>query len=151
LFKSEGESADPILPGSPFKMGAQILEAAVGDVVDFKITNPTMMYHPFHLRGYAFWVLGVGNATIPEEAPRPSVPVLKDNQNIPPMGGWAWLRVVTDSPGWWIFHCHIDFHWATGMDLVLKVGTSSEIKQWNQPPPSYLGCVEKMGSGGHHR
>jgi len=149
LFESEGESAEPITSDSPFETGTQILEAAVGDVVDFKITNPTGMYHPFHLHGHAFWVLGAGNGTVPSETPRPSAPIRKDNQNVP-ANGWVWIRVVTDSPGWWIFHCHIDFHLATGMDLVLKVGTSSEIKRWNPVPPGYLECAESKNSKAPH-
>jgi iron transport multicopper oxidase len=154
LFASEGMSAKKVIPGpGKFDTGTQILEAAVGDVVDFKIVNPTGMYHPFHLHGHAFWVLGAGNGTIPDEAPQPAMPVRKDNQNIPAgqpdigQSGWAWLRFVADSPGWWIFHCHIDFHLATGMDLVLKVGSSSEINDWNEVPPSFMECVKRMDGG----
>lgn len=145
LFQSKGMSAKEVIPGSgKFETGTQILELAVGDVVDFKIVNPTGMYHPFHLHGQSFWLLGAGQSSaLPEEAPQPAMPVKKDNQNIPAYG-WAWLRFVADSPGWWIFHCHIDFHMATGMDLVLKVGSSSEIDSWNEVPPSFVECVERV-------
>ena len=37
-------------------------------------------------------------------------------------GGYAIIRFIADNPGWWFFHCHVDFHAGIGMALVIKVG-----------------------------
>ena len=49
-------------------------------------------------------------------------------------GGYAIIRIWTDNPGWWLFHCHIDFHLGYGMAMVLQVGDKWEIP----PPPPYF-------------
>jgi len=146
LYSSGGTSGVPVeVTGNaaPQQRGTQILEVAVGDVVDFVLDNSaTMMYHPFHLHGYHFWVLGAGEGTPPESPPEPEAPVRKDTQNVP-ANGWAWIRIKADSPGWWVFHCHIDFHMATGMFLVVKVGSTAEINAHNPLPSGFLQCPER--------
>merc|ERR1712228_149306 len=103
LYSSGGKSALAI--GStgraiPRKNGTQILEVPVGDVVDFVIDNTeTMMYHPFHLHGYSFWVLGAGPGAPPAQAPTPASPVLKDNQNVPAGGGHGYALKPTTLAG----------------------------------------------------
>ncbi|XP_058055830.1 uncharacterized protein LOC131207238 [Anopheles bellator] len=100
--------------------------------------------HPFHLHGHAFRVVGMDrvsrNTTIEDirrmdergllrrrfkRAP------LKDTVTIPD-GGYTIIRFIANNPGYWLFHCHIEFHAEIGMSLVLKVGDRSEMK----PPPA---------------
>jgi hypothetical protein len=33
--------------------------------------------------------------------------------------GWLWIRLVTDNPGAWAFHCHISWHTEAGMQMHL--------------------------------
>merc|ERR1719210_1861731 len=130
--------------------GSLLIDIKLGDVVDLLIDNvATMMYHPFHLHGSHFWVLGLGEGTPPSSPPSwpmgkgLEIPVRKDNQNIPAKG-WAWLRWKADNPGFWVFHCHIDFHMATGVAVVFKVGSSEEIQGANHLPKGFLKCAERV-------
>ncbi|XP_055636865.1 uncharacterized protein LOC129775791 [Toxorhynchites rutilus septentrionalis] len=95
--------------------------------------------HPFHLHGHAFRVVGMerlaANITA-EEVKRldeegkikrrlKGAPI-KDTVTIPD-GGYTIIRFIANNPGYWLFHCHIEFHAEIGMALVLKVGDKSEM------------------------
>ncbi|XP_058451938.1 uncharacterized protein LOC131430754 [Malaya genurostris] len=95
--------------------------------------------HPFHLHGHAFRVVGMerlaGNISA-EEVKRldeegkikrrlKGAPI-KDTVTIPD-GGYTIIRFIASNPGYWLFHCHIEFHAEIGMALVLKVGDKSEM------------------------
>ncbi|KAJ5131343.1 CAZyme family AA1 [Penicillium bovifimosum] len=45
---------------------------------------------------------------------------LRDTVNIPSRG-YAVLRFRADNPGVWLFHCHIPWHFATGMAMIVDV------------------------------
>ena len=47
-------------------------------------------------------------------------PPRKDNVPVPD-AGFAIMRFRADNPGFWILHCHIDFHNHAGMAVVLQV------------------------------
>ncbi|KAJ5350197.1 hypothetical protein N7541_007924 [Penicillium brevicompactum] len=87
------------------------------------------MGHPIHLHGHKFWVLGSGTGSFPyssaTDAPEPLLnlrnPPYRDTTNLP-ASGWAVIRYVTDNPGAWILHCHIQWHMLSGMELVLVEG-----------------------------
>lgn len=95
------------------------------------IANDSMdtMGHPMHLHGHKFWVLGSGSGSFPyqsvAEAPSSIInlddPPYRDTANVPP-SGWQAIRYVTDNPGAWILHCHIQWHIVSGMALVLVEG-----------------------------
>lgn len=38
-----------------------------------------------------------------------------------PSRGYAVLRFRADNPGVWLFHCHIMWHFATGMAMLIDV------------------------------
>ncbi|KAJ9634649.1 hypothetical protein H2199_008934 [Coniosporium tulheliwenetii] len=88
-----------------------------------------VMGHPMHLHGHKFWHLGSGNGTFPYgsvlDAPQSLInlgnPPYRDTIDLPP-SGWAVIRYVTDNPGAWLFHCHIQWHLVSGMALVLLEG-----------------------------
>jgi Multicopper oxidase len=81
-------------------------------------TSPVKLFHPVHLHGHDFWVLGSGlgifdpkaNATTLKFAnpPRRDVAFL-------PSGGWIVLAFPADNPGAWLMHCHIGSHVAAGL------------------------------------
>lgn len=50
---------------------------------------------------------------------------LRDTVNIPSRG-YAVLRFRADNPGIWLFHCHVLWHHATGMAMLIDVGDSAE-------------------------
>lgn len=40
-------------------------------------------------------------------------------------------------PGYWLFHCHIEYHVELGMAIVFKVGEDSD---YPSPPPNFPRC-----------
>ncbi|CAG8838531.1 20899_t:CDS:2, partial [Gigaspora margarita] len=65
--------------------------------------------HPFHLHGHNFWVLGSGgNGTKPDyKKLNTNDPIKRDTATVPD-GGWTIFRFVSNNPGVWEFHCHIE-------------------------------------------
>jgi multicopper oxidase len=84
-----------------------------GEHVRVILENPTMMSHPFHLHGHSFRILG------DPKAPLLTDPPLVDMVLVPPNKSVA-IQFDADNPGKWIFHCHIDWHLATGMARVFR-------------------------------
>jgi L-ascorbate oxidase len=65
---------------------------------------------------------------------------LKDTITVPD-GGYTIIRFKADNPGYWLFHCHIEFHAEIGMSLVLKVGEHNEMKA---VPKNFPMCSDYM-------
>lgn len=110
--------------------------------------------HPFHLHGQGFRVVamerikptGIRIEEI-QELDRRGLIVrrlkdapMKDTITVPD-GGFTIIRFVADNPGWWLFHCHIEFHIEVGMALVFKVGDVSEMKS---APSNFPMCSNYM-------
>ncbi|KAL0751033.1 hypothetical protein Bca101_033036 [Brassica carinata] len=95
--------------------------------------------HPWHLHGHDFWVLGYGEGKF-----RPGIDEKTYNLNNPPLRntvplypyGWTALRFVTDNPGVWFFHCHIEPHLHMGMGVVFAEG----LNRIGKVPDEALGC-----------
>jgi FtsP/CotA-like multicopper oxidase with cupredoxin domain len=85
-----------------------------GQPVRFVFENPTGMDHPFHLHGHSFYVLGKPGALNLKDPP------LKDTVNVPSKGRLV-IQWKADNPGKWFFHCHIEWHLATGMARVIEI------------------------------
>jgi L-ascorbate oxidase len=95
--------------------------------------------HPFHLHGHSFRVVGMrrlaNETTIDEIKAFDEAGLLKRNlKNAPikdtvtvPDGGYTVIRFKADNPGYWLFHCHIEFHVEVGMALVFKVGDHKDM------------------------
>ena len=48
--------------------------------------------------------INVGNITRKlDKAPKKDTVIIPD-------GGFTIIRFLTDNPGWWFFHCHLEFH-----------------------------------------
>ncbi|KAI0043602.1 multicopper oxidase [Auriscalpium vulgare] len=70
--------------------------------------------HPVHLHGHAFSVVrSAGNATYNFDNP-----VVRDVVNLGETTDDVTIRFVTDNPGPWFFHCHIDWHLSVGFAAV---------------------------------
>lgn len=87
------------------------------DVVEIILNNNDPGRHPFHLHGHAFQAIvrseqdagnWAGNETFP------SVPMKRDTFMAPPNGNIV-LRFRADNPGVWLFHCHLEWHVASGL------------------------------------
>lgn len=99
--------------------------------------------HPFHLHGHKFYVTDTGyfndtNVDVVDMLKKRGnndnlKPILKDTVTIP-NGGFVKIRFKADNPGFWLAHCHFDYHFAIGMGFILQVGELDEMKE----PPEGL-------------
>ncbi|KAL8720586.1 MAG: hypothetical protein Q9225_002575 [Loekoesia sp. 1 TL-2023] len=86
-------------------------------VVEIVLNSLDPGKHPFHLHGHAFQAVVrsaeeagvyVNNETFPE------IPMRRDTFTVYPNGNIV-LRFKADNPGIWLFHCHIEWHIASGL------------------------------------
>jgi FtsP/CotA-like multicopper oxidase with cupredoxin domain len=103
--------------GGQFYPKAEPFTVRRGESIRFVFRNPTGMDHPFHLHGHSFYILGKpGSLNLTD-------PPLKDTVNVPARSDLV-IQWVADNPGRWFFHCHIEWHLATGMARVIEVKPS---------------------------
>lgn len=93
---------------------ADAIAIAKDEVIRFTLRNATGMDHPFHLHGHSFHVLGKPGALNLTD------PILKDTINVPSKSEVV-IQWRATNPGRWFFHCHIEWHLATGMARVLEI------------------------------
>nr|UYM28067.1 laccase 3 [Trametes polyzona] len=75
--------------------------------------------HPFHLHGHTFSVVRSAGSSHYNYID----PVRRDTVSIGLGGDNVTIRFVTDNPGPWFLHCHIDFHLQAGLAIVLAEDT----------------------------
>lgn len=78
--------------------------------VRVRYVNETKMFHPMHLHGHTFQVMGAGG-------PR----ARKDTVLVAPLQTVE-VDLQTDNPGRWITHCHNTYHLESGMATFLYYG-----------------------------
>lgn len=89
---------------------ATFFDAKVGERLEIRLINETMMEHPMHLHG-AFFALDNGKgARMP----------LKHTVIVNP-GETVTLHSSFDEAGAWVFHCHLFYHAAAGMVQAIVV------------------------------
>ncbi|XP_053620154.1 uncharacterized protein LOC128680776 [Plodia interpunctella] len=121
---------------------SHVLSVKLNSVVELIILDEGVTFdanHPFHLHGHSFRVVGLrrlaNETTIEEVKAFDEAGLLKRNLKNPPIkdtvtvpdGGYTVLRFKADNPGYWLFHCHIEFHVEVGMALVFKVGDHKDM------------------------
>ncbi|KAK7045880.1 hypothetical protein VNI00_007310 [Paramarasmius palmivorus] len=87
--------------------------------------------HPMHLHGHTFDVVKSADSpdyNFKDPVRRDTVAVSGSNQTT--------IRFVTDNPGPWVLHCHIDFHLVDGLAVVLAEDTQ-DTKFANPVPPDW--------------
>ncbi|AET37317.1 putative oxidoreductase Ecym_1059 [Eremothecium cymbalariae DBVPG len=116
--------------------------------------------HPWHLHGHSVQLVSIGD---PHSGPlhwydkkstamkkylsdlkrwetTNTVPVVRDTFTIPE-NSYAVMRFKTDNPGFWVLHCHVEWHMLKGLGTVLSEGVDSiNIQQLpasfqSSPPP----------------
>ncbi|KAJ0266514.1 L-ascorbate oxidase [Hirschfeldia incana] len=126
--------------------GNGIYNFKLGRVVDLILQNANVLkegseIHPWHLHGHDFWVLGYGEGKfrlgVDEKTYNLKNPPLRNTVALYPYG-WTALRFVTDNPGVWFFHCHIEPHLHMGMGVVFAEGVDQIAKM--NIPNEVLGC-----------
>nr|XP_023019016.1 laccase-1-like [Leptinotarsa decemlineata] len=95
--------------------------------------------HPLHLHGYAFRVVAMermgANVTVEEVKKRDEMGLIKRNLLDAPVkdtvtvpdGGYTIVRFRASNPGYWILHCHLEFHAEIGMAMILQVGENDDM------------------------
>nr|XP_043620922.1 L-ascorbate oxidase-like [Erigeron canadensis] len=118
----------PVNPNTTFGNGVYMLK--FNNTIDVILQNANALnanvseVHPWHLHGHDFWVLGYGEGKFSKKDEKKlnlKNPPLRNTAVIFPYG-WTALRFVTDNPGVWAFHCHIEPHLHMGMGVVFAEG-----------------------------
>ena len=112
----------------------------VGKTVEVIINSVDHMRHPWHLHGHQFQLVSIGTGregslNKDHQSGRAwqkyqedmkywqetgTVPVVRDSINIPG-GSFAVIRFRLDTPGSWLFHCHVEWHMAKGLGLAFHI------------------------------
>ncbi|KAJ4431309.1 hypothetical protein ANN_19906 [Periplaneta americana] len=124
-----------------------IIRVPLNSVIQFILIDKSAgaaLQHPFHLHGYAFNVMAMGhlNESLQNEEDiaqliksnkltHTAAPAFKDTIAVPAVG-YAVVRIVTDNPGYWFFHCHFAYHLVAGMAVVIQVGDPEDNPQFLQ-------------------
>lgn len=84
---------------------AEPLQIAPSERIRLRLRNRSMMFHPMHLHGHTFGLVGGG--------------VRKDTVIVRPMQSLE-VDLDADNPGQWALHCHNIYHAEAGMMTVLS-------------------------------
>ena len=106
-----------------------------GKCVELLINNTDTGEHPFHLHGYRFWI--ISSSSFPNAATLyKNNFLIRDVISIPAQG-WARVRIITNNPGIWMFHCHIPWHQLAGFVMPFLVAPSRlKNHTWMSPLPA---------------
>ncbi|EEZ98364.1 laccase 1 isoform X1 [Tribolium castaneum] len=136
-----------------------VVNIPLGTVVEMVLIDKGYAYdanHPFHLHGHSFRVVAMervgSHVNVSEilkmdqngQIKRNLVDApLKDTVTVPD-GGFTIIRFKATNPGYWLFHCHIEFHVEVGMALVFKIGEDYEMPP---VPKDFPQCGDYVPSG----
>lgn len=125
------------------------------DVVQVVVNNGDTGSHPFHLHGHNFQVIDrapsygpsfydyVDGDPVPYDPNNhsafPPIPARRDTFVLPPQGYFV-MRFVADNPGVWFFHCHIDWHLAAGLGMLMIEAPTQMQQRLSIPQQHYDAC-----------
>ena len=130
----EGNLNKPLLltsiakPGTVFEPERNVYDMGDNATVRMILYNTILAPHPMHLHGHDFRVLATGFGTWDGSIVNAANPQRRDvqmlaggaNASDPSIGSsYIVLEWDQDNPGVWPFHCHIAWHLASGMNLML--------------------------------
>ncbi|GES72658.1 multicopper oxidase [Rhizophagus clarus] len=89
-------------------------------IVELYLWNNNTAGHPFHMHGHVFAVMFIGEkGELPDESKYDKKnPIIRDTVTVPG-NGYLVIRFISDNPGIWAFHCHIEWHVELGMVMQL--------------------------------
>ncbi|PIN25286.1 Multicopper oxidase [Handroanthus impetiginosus] len=102
------------------------------------------IYHPMHLHGYSFYVVGSGSGNFDKDRDPLNYNLVDppfQNTIVVPVSGWTAIRFKANNPGVWLMHCHLERHTTWGMEMafIVKNGKGSDAKML-PPPPDMPRC-----------
>lgn len=119
--------------------------------IDILVDNFDDGNHPLHLHGYKYFVLAQGHGYFDHQMYDTidlSNPLRRDSASVEAFG-WILIRIITDNPGMWAFHCHISWHLEAGL-LMQFLTRPDVVGNWKLPEANKQLCraegLEK-GSG----
>ncbi|CAG8306803.1 unnamed protein product [Penicillium salamii] len=128
-------------------------------VVDIVLNNGDTGSHPFHLHGHQFQVIerfpsygehfydfADGDPVTYDPSNHtafPEYPARRDTLVLPPQGYFV-VRFVADTPGVWMFHCHIDWHLSQGLALTL-IEAPDQIQERISIPQNHYDVCDAAG------
>ncbi|CAG8535479.1 28852_t:CDS:2 [Dentiscutata erythropus] len=103
----------------PASDNAYAYDIPSNSVVQIVMINNENRTHPFHMHGHAFWIICQGEPgtynTNPKSLPTNLVdPPMRDVVTLKPLSTTL-IWYITDNPGVWAYHCHIEWHVEMGM------------------------------------
>ncbi|KAK4061776.1 CAZyme family AA1 [Trichoderma harzianum] len=129
------------------------------DVVQIVVNNADGGSHPFHLHGHNFQVIDRappygehfydylnGDPVYYDPSNHtafPKIPARRDVFVLPPQGYFV-MRFVADNPGVWLFHCHIDWHLASGLAMIL-IEAPQQMQERIKIPQDHLDVCKAAG------
>ncbi|ORY02655.1 laccase-2 precursor [Clohesyomyces aquaticus] len=127
---------------STYGVGADPWITNQGDVVQVYLQNPQTYPHPMHLHGHDFQVVARGLGTWDHNrASLPVIPMMRDTVVVP-AEGYLVLRWLSNNPGVWFFHCHIDMHLVGGMATIF-VENPEQLQQEQSIPATGVALCQK--------
>jgi iron transport multicopper oxidase len=119
VLSTGANATDPRIYGS----NTNTFVLAAHEVVEIVLNNEDPGKHPFHLHGHAFQVVtrsieDAGSYDPNNSTALSSTPMKRDTVLVRPNGHIV-LRFRADTPGVWLFHCHIEWHVASGLTATI--------------------------------
>ncbi|XP_046415745.1 oxidoreductase ptaE-like [Neodiprion fabricii] len=149
------QTSDNTTASSSYCACTDVVVLKEGDIVQLILidqSGETDDSHPFHLHGFDFYVLYTSNSSSNEYGytvaevtelvasnltsswSDTNIPPTKDTINVP-TAGFAIIQFKANNPGKWFFHCHYEWHAATGMGMAFWVEGDMPPK-----PPGFPTC-----------
>lgn len=121
-----------------------------GEVVEIIVNNNDRGRHPFHLHGHNFQIAlrapdGAGPfdpAAVTADS-FTAVPPRRDTVLVLP-NSHVVLRYRADNPGVWLFHCHIEWHMASGL-VATFIEAPLDLQQSQTIPQDHLDNCNAAG------
>ncbi|KAJ1642449.1 ferroxidase fet3 [Coemansia asiatica] len=117
---------------------AQVI--GLDEVIEIVMTNDTPIDHSMHLHGHNFQITEYGPASSNNNSSIPiqrcgGYPMRRDTFVVPALH-YIRVRFLANNPGVWLFHCHMDIHFALG--LAMTFVEAPEVLQKTQSVPEQL-------------
>ncbi|KAF8553019.1 laccase [Imleria badia] len=131
---------------SQFLLNGSVYELPPNKVIEISFPNSTLapgFPHPIHLHGHQFDVVRVAGSNVTNFVN----PVRRDVVSIgSSTTDNVTIRFVTDNPGPWFLHCHIDWHLNHGFAVVMAEAPSEAAKEQAAVIPADWGqiCLPDM-------
>ncbi|KAJ2506133.1 ferroxidase fet3, partial [Coemansia sp. RSA 2052] len=134
---------DLALNGSIYGPQTRAHVLRLGEIIEIVVHNPTILDHAMHLHGHAFQVTEYGPSGNPVDPRAPPIPVrvfsewpMRRDTFVVPAFHYTKVRFCADNPGVWMFHCHMDVHFAMG--LAVTFVEAPDVLQKQQTIPQAL-------------